>query len=622
MNAPQEYEVSSVGSVSGSRSGSGWGRGWGSGVGRGSGCRPRSPPRSPLPSPVPCPPRPRSSSSSRSPRPPREGPSPAVEKRCEQVRSRELIRLGGGAAARDRDEGRPRRSLPACPRGGLRCGARVVPRERVVTDLRSEELAARSLLRWPRTRSVTAGRPLAARVLPRGARGGGARRVPRGRRRRRPRPPCIDGPRAPGSARRARRSASRSALAAGNSPRASILLPLSAPSSSRLKGRRHALAGRERLVAQGRWHRCAFRAPRRASSRARTRRDGLGRRATRCRNEVLHRHERERGEPEPARPERASGSPVERGLRSRHTAAAPAIVPVAGAIAAAAVASRIAGSAGPGPGRARGRPPAAAARPPSAGARRELAEPTARAHVWIGRWAKGDALAEDVADHETEDVVLGEHGPSPPRTRGAARGRRAGRHRLAHDDVAAHEPLRAEDAWRDGAGEVQVVHERPEPGLADPAMGCVTSPAVVPPGGPRSPEVRALDAPFESETTSTWPPRASVTSWFTFGFRPGSRLEHDPEAPRPAPRRPARDAERRIVRAAQPEQHLVVGVVERGERREVRLEAVVEAAQRLQDRDRWTATGRRCRTCARRIACCAAIATTSRRPQGGARSRA
>ena len=66
----------------------------------------------------------------------RAGPSPAVEQRREQV-ARELIRLGG--ELQRAIETKDVEALAArIPRGGLRCGARVVPRERVVSDLRSE----------------------------------------------------------------------------------------------------------------------------------------------------------------------------------------------------------------------------------------------------------------------------------------------------------------------------------------------------------------------------------------------------------------------------------------------------------------------------------------------------
>ncbi|HSD22331.1 MAG TPA: hypothetical protein VLC54_19935 [Anaeromyxobacter sp.] len=66
-----------------------------------------------------------------------EGPSPAVERRREQI-ARELIRLG--AELQRAIEAEDVEALVArVPPDGLRCGERVVPRERLERELRSEK---------------------------------------------------------------------------------------------------------------------------------------------------------------------------------------------------------------------------------------------------------------------------------------------------------------------------------------------------------------------------------------------------------------------------------------------------------------------------------------------------
>jgi hypothetical protein len=65
-----------------------------------------------------------------------EGPSPEVERRREQI-ARELIRLGGELQRAIEAEDVEALVARVAP-DGLRCGERVVPRERVERELRSE----------------------------------------------------------------------------------------------------------------------------------------------------------------------------------------------------------------------------------------------------------------------------------------------------------------------------------------------------------------------------------------------------------------------------------------------------------------------------------------------------
>jgi len=219
-------------------------------------------------------------------------------------------------------------------------------------------------------------------------------------------------------------------------------------------------------------------------------------------------------------------------------------------------------------------------------------------HAADDRAREHDALAEPLGDEAAQHEVLGEHVLDDAEAAEGAHVAPPHRHRLAHDVVLAAQDLRRRERRRDRPREVHVVERGAEAravllvALARDGVGHEADRLVGEVRGDLV-EVARGDARVRVADDEDVVARRARERHELVHLRVEAglaRLQHDAEAPRPA----ARDGERRLVRAVvgvvQPEQHLVVGVRQVGERAEVLQQPIVEPAQRLEDRDRRTRT--------------------------------